>query len=264
MPRHRGPGLGDLRAAAPARSSWSGTRWAVASRRRSPRATPTSSVRRSWRTRPGSSQVSWEDRHESAVERVATCRAVPRRPRDGRGPGPGRERRLARGGARPVGAAPRPRSTSASSRPAWPSSTRRGRRSPPAITVPTLVVAGTARVILGADTRAGRSRTWANPHLEVAVVADAGHCVRRDVPEAYHALVDPGWPSTADRPRLVRQRGPARGAATHRVRPPVVRAGRAGPSSSVASYQSRSSSSSSSDSSTWNDTTRWSGTGCDR
>ena len=30
-----------------------------------------------------------------------------------------------------------------------------------------------------------------NDHLEVAVVDGAGHCVRRDQPEAFHARVDP-------------------------------------------------------------------------
>ena len=45
-------------------------------------------------------------------------------------------------------------------------------------------------MILDADTRQA-IEDLGNPHLEVAVVADAGHCVRREQPEAYHALVDP-------------------------------------------------------------------------
>ena len=58
------------------------------------------------------------------------------------------------------------------------------------IGVPTLVVTGTDDVILDADTRQSIA-DLGNPHLEVAVIAGAGHCVRREQPEAYHALVDP-------------------------------------------------------------------------
>jgi pimeloyl-ACP methyl ester carboxylesterase len=52
------------------------------------------------------------------------------------------------------------------------------------------VVTGTGDVILDAGTRQA-IEDLRNPHLQVAVVADAGHCVRREQPEAYHALVDP-------------------------------------------------------------------------
>jgi len=45
-------------------------------------------------------------------------------------------------------------------------------------------------VILDANTRAA-IEDLGNPHLEVAVIEDAGHCVRREQPDAYHALVDP-------------------------------------------------------------------------
>ena len=58
------------------------------------------------------------------------------------------------------------------------------------IAVPTLVVTGDRDVIVDERTRADIA-ALANPHLEVAVVPGAGHCVRRDRGEEFHALVDP-------------------------------------------------------------------------
>ena len=56
--------------------------------------------------------------------------------------------------------------------------------------MPTLVVTGTHDVILGPQVRRA-IEALGNDHLEVAVVDGAGHCVRRDRPEAFHARVDP-------------------------------------------------------------------------
>jgi pimeloyl-ACP methyl ester carboxylesterase len=57
------------------------------------------------------------------------------------------------------------------------------------IRVPTLVIVGARSTLLGAGTRA-RADALANPQVRIETL-DAGHCVRRDVPETYHALVDP-------------------------------------------------------------------------
>lgn len=57
------------------------------------------------------------------------------------------------------------------------------------IAVPTLVVTGTDQVILGPETI--RAVSLANPAVPVEVVPGTGHCVRRDDPDGYHALVDP-------------------------------------------------------------------------
>lgn len=59
-----------------------------------------------------------------------------------------------------------------------------------ALQVPTLLVTGTNDVLVDLFAR----RTLddiANPHIEVAVVPGAGHCVRRDAAEGYHGVVDP-------------------------------------------------------------------------
>jgi pimeloyl-ACP methyl ester carboxylesterase len=134
-------------------------------------------------------KVSWEDRHESAVQRVATSqqfrddyatamdqgRAVnarwPASELDpwGRAKADGDLGFLATG----LAFLDTPWTTIAAG-----------------ISVPTLVVTGTDDVILDAGTRQA-IEDLGNPHLQVAVVADAGHCVRREQPEAYHALVDP-------------------------------------------------------------------------
>lgn len=58
-----------------------------------------------------------------------------------------------------------------------------------AITVPTLVIVGARSTLLGARILA-RAHALANPQVRIETL-DAGHCVRRDVPETYHALVDP-------------------------------------------------------------------------
>jgi pimeloyl-ACP methyl ester carboxylesterase len=58
------------------------------------------------------------------------------------------------------------------------------------IAVPTLVVTGTDGVIIDGGIRAEIART-ASPHIEVAVVDGAGHSVRRDRGDAFHALADP-------------------------------------------------------------------------
>lgn len=59
-----------------------------------------------------------------------------------------------------------------------------------AIGVPALVVTGDGAVILGPSTRA-EIAALGNPHLEIAVVPGADHCVRRDRGDAFHAVVDP-------------------------------------------------------------------------
>jgi lipase len=59
-----------------------------------------------------------------------------------------------------------------------------------AITVPTLTVTGDGSVLISEDVRR-RAEAIGNPHLQIEVVAGAGHCVRRDRTEAFHALVNP-------------------------------------------------------------------------
>ena len=39
--------------------------------------------------------------------------------------------------------------------------------------------------------RLGEVAALGNPLIDVAVVDDAGHCIRRDNPDGYHAIVDP-------------------------------------------------------------------------
>jgi len=58
-----------------------------------------------------------------------------------------------------------------------------------AIDVPVLVVTGTMNTIV-AGSRA-TIEAIGNPNIEIAVIDGAGHCVRRDRTEAFHALVDP-------------------------------------------------------------------------
>ena len=59
-----------------------------------------------------------------------------------------------------------------------------------AITVPTLVLlAGEGGPVSPQARR--RAAELDNPHLDLHVVSGAGHCIRRDDAEAYHALVDP-------------------------------------------------------------------------
>jgi pimeloyl-ACP methyl ester carboxylesterase len=55
---------------------------------------------------------------------------------------------------------------------------------------PTLVVTGTNDCLVGGATRAELDAI-ANAAIEVVVVADAGHYVRQDRPDAFHAVVDP-------------------------------------------------------------------------
>ncbi len=59
-----------------------------------------------------------------------------------------------------------------------------------ATTVPLLALTGDTGVLLSADIRA-RAEAIGNPRLRLVVVPRAGHCVRRDQPEAFHAVVDP-------------------------------------------------------------------------
>ncbi len=134
-------------------------------------------------------QVSWEDRLESAVERVATCQEF----RDDF------EAAMVLGKAENAGwpeaeLAPWGRAKADSDLgflatglafldTPWTAIAA-------AISVPTLVVTGTQEVILGPQTRRA-IEALGNDHLEVAVVDDAGHCVRREQPEAFHARVDP-------------------------------------------------------------------------
>jgi pimeloyl-ACP methyl ester carboxylesterase len=134
-------------------------------------------------------QVSWADRQESAVDRVATCQEF----RDDI------ETAMALGKAENAG---------------WPEAELDpwGRAKADsdlgflatglafldtpwtaiaaAISVPTLVVTGTHDVILDPQMRRA-IEDLGNGHLELAVVDGAGHCVRRDQPEAFHARVDP-------------------------------------------------------------------------
>jgi lipase len=63
-----------------------------------------------------------------------------------------------------------------------------------AITVPTLAVTGDGSVLVDESIRR-RAEAIGNPNLRVEVVAGAGHCVRRDRPDAFHAVVDP-WLAT--------------------------------------------------------------------
>lgn len=58
-----------------------------------------------------------------------------------------------------------------------------------ALKVPTLVVTGTDEVIIYPPTREAIAGLG-NDLIEVAVVPGTGHCVRRDDPEGYHAVVD--------------------------------------------------------------------------
>ncbi len=60
-----------------------------------------------------------------------------------------------------------------------------------AIRTPTLVVAGGGEgALVGAATRA-RLAELANPSIDVRVVEGAGHDVRQDQPDEFHAVVDP-------------------------------------------------------------------------
>ncbi|WP_030484739.1 alpha/beta fold hydrolase [Nocardioides aequoreus] len=59
-----------------------------------------------------------------------------------------------------------------------------------AITPPTLVVTGDG-VVLVDDERRKDLAELGNPALEVEVVRGAGHCVRRERGDAFHAVVDP-------------------------------------------------------------------------
>ena len=65
-----------------------------------------------------------------------------------------------------------------------------------ALAVPTLLVTGTEGVIIDAEHIAALHEL-ANPLLEVAVVDGAGHSVRRDRTNQFHAVVDPWVASQA-------------------------------------------------------------------
>ena len=56
--------------------------------------------------------------------------------------------------------------------------------------MPTLVVIGELSSLLPEPIRL-RAKAIDNPHLRIEVIPDADHCVRRDVPDVFHALVDP-------------------------------------------------------------------------
>jgi pimeloyl-ACP methyl ester carboxylesterase len=56
------------------------------------------------------------------------------------------------------------------------------------LSVPTLLVTGTDNVLIGPDVRDEVRRIA--PDVQIAVIEDAGHCVRRDQRAAYHAVVD--------------------------------------------------------------------------
>ncbi len=59
-----------------------------------------------------------------------------------------------------------------------------------AIAVPALLVSGDQDVIW-MPPMLKRLGAVGNPHIEVGIVTGAQHCVRRDNPEGFHALVDP-------------------------------------------------------------------------
>jgi pimeloyl-ACP methyl ester carboxylesterase len=63
-----------------------------------------------------------------------------------------------------------------------------------AITVPTLVQLAERGGPVTPAVRA-RAAELGNPHVQIRVVDGAGHCIRRDRGDAYHALVDP-WLAT--------------------------------------------------------------------
>lgn len=56
------------------------------------------------------------------------------------------------------------------------------------LTMPALLVTGTNNVLIGPDVRDEVRRIA--PDVEIVVIEDAGHCVRRDQRAAYHAVVD--------------------------------------------------------------------------
>jgi pimeloyl-ACP methyl ester carboxylesterase len=58
-----------------------------------------------------------------------------------------------------------------------------------AVAVPALVVLGSEGIWSRED--AARLRDVGNPNLEIEIVDGAAHCVRRDRPDAFHAIVDP-------------------------------------------------------------------------
>lgn len=59
-----------------------------------------------------------------------------------------------------------------------------------ALEVPTLALTGDRLDVLVTDAIRRRAEALHNPHLAIAVVPGAAHCVRREQPDAYHALVD--------------------------------------------------------------------------
>lgn len=60
----------------------------------------------------------------------------------------------------------------------------------PKIVVPTLVVTGDTGVLVGPETRKA-VQDISNPEIEVVVLTGAGHYVRQDATDAFHAVVDP-------------------------------------------------------------------------
>ena len=58
------------------------------------------------------------------------------------------------------------------------------------IAVPSLLVTGTDDVIFS-QPRLAEVAALGNPLIDLAVIDEAGHCVRRDNPDGYHAIVDP-------------------------------------------------------------------------
>jgi len=56
------------------------------------------------------------------------------------------------------------------------------------LSMPALLVTGTENVLIGPDVRDEVRRIA--PDVEIVVIEDAGHCVRRDQGAAYHAVVD--------------------------------------------------------------------------
>lgn len=65
-----------------------------------------------------------------------------------------------------------------------------------AVAVPTLVMTGDGQVIISAPIKQ-RLEDLANRHIETRTIPGAGHCVRRDASDAFHAAVDP-WLASVD------------------------------------------------------------------
>jgi pimeloyl-ACP methyl ester carboxylesterase len=71
-----------------------------------------------------------------------------------------------------------------------PEMRERWQESVPALRVPTLLVTGTDGVIIDSELQRELAEIG-NPSVELAIIEGAGHSVRRDRSDAFHAVVDP-------------------------------------------------------------------------